>query len=105
MHDEKYVVFKKEDWEEFRQNAEVDGGRVEDPRPLGDAVVIRTQDTFAGPALHAYAGAVMSELEFGRSTITANEQETDLQAAADYFHERAVEADEARRLGTARMPD
>lgn len=97
MMDEKYVVFKKDEFEQFL----VDCGDGCRPEALEDAVVIRTQDVYAGPALHAYAGAVLSAAEMREGDSVRD----DLVRIADYFHDRAVEADDARRTNRASVPD
>lgn len=59
--EQKYVVFKKEDWDR------IVGSTVEVPHWTDDQVhdcfVIRFQDVLAGPGLHAYAGAAQTFLE------------------------------------------
>lgn len=57
---------------------------------LDDAVVIRRQDLFAGPALHTYASAIAITVR----TNTDKEAAKPLQRTADYFHRQAVLADE-----------
>lgn len=106
--DFKYIVFKREDFYEmmgelglppyFDNNlqptlgADVDCAMVAqhivkqaEAHELDDAVVIRRQDLFAGPALHSYASsiAIASKLS----------DERKLQPIADYFHRQAVLAD------------
>jgi hypothetical protein len=57
---------------------------------LPDAVVIRRQDLFAGPALHSYASSISIA-----SKLNADPDLTKgLQGVADYFHDQAVLADE-----------
>lgn len=53
---------------------------------LADAVVIRRQDLFAGPALHSYAASIGIASRVGNLP--------DLIPVADYFHEQALLADE-----------
>lgn len=78
---------------------------------LTDAVVIRTQDVFAGPALHAYYSAISLVIKGMVETYgTPNESSNaatilkGLRSAADYLHERAVEADEHAQAGDAKFP-
>lgn len=85
VRDEKYVVFKREEWENYEHEA------APLPVPIEDAVVIRRQDRFAGPALHAYAACI--------AMVAAEKPE--LMPVADYFHEQAVLADEEGR----KLPD
>lgn len=91
MQDDKYVVFKKDVWE---GTMECD---LPDLQPLDDAVVIRTQDLFAGPALWVYAHVL------GLAAKTQSDPEVGkrLGEIADYFSLRATEAGE--RLG--KVPD
>lgn len=83
--DDKYVVFKREDWL-----------RNEFPQPLEDAVVIRRQDKFAPPALDCYANAITMVVEAGNLHWGARQR---LQQIADYFHDQAAKAwTESRKL-------
>jgi hypothetical protein len=68
---------------------------------LNDAVVIRTGDLFAGPALHSYAhniALVASQTDTWKTKVQ-------LQAIADYFADRAREADVQQYEDTAKLPD
>ena len=76
MEDDKYVVFKRLEFEDM-------------PLTLEDATVIRGQDLFAAPALDVYAASISIVLKFGGMT---DETRKELQNAADYFHERANES-------------
>lgn len=87
--DEKYVVFKRDEWEKLEPTFPV-----EIPRPVEDAVVIRRQDAFAGPALHTYAASIQTAIEI----LTFAHPEDDylvrgLEPIRDYFHEQAGLAD------------
>lgn len=105
--DEKYVVFKRSDWDRFVKNVEheIPTDDVPGISPLTDAVVLRTKDQFAGPALHAYCGAVLSAAEMVPRGELQDSARASLVSIADYFHERANEADEKRRIGAAGNPD
>lgn len=102
MKDDKYAVFKIGDWlEEWKQWQ--DPGDALHPltdlqrKRLDDAVVIRTQDVFAGPALHAYAANISTAISVIRGAEDSGElaKVADrLQAIADHFHEAALEADD-----------
>ena len=90
---DKYVVLKREDWD--RLYDEIVGRTAfttanEIPTPLDDAVVIRRQDFFAGPALHSYAANIGLAAKLSKPSPTSRR----LQTIADYFHEQAVLADE-----------
>jgi len=83
MLDDKYVVFKSEDFlDETVLPTDVE--------PITDAVVIRRQDMFAPPALHVYANSIAMAVKM--IDINAAERKP-LQAIADYFHEQAVLAE------------
>lgn len=106
MPNEKYVVFKVDD---FKQAVTELRKRIVYPEDqklfpelqmLDDAVVIRRQDKFAPPALDAYANAIMTTVETLRDfTNIGNIQEVinDLQKTADFFHEQATLSWETER--------
>lgn len=96
MKDEKYVVFKKEDFDKWQmEQAEP---LESTPRPLDDAVVIRTKDLFAPPALDTYANSILVALSL---MLPNDPRRVSLQAIADYFHARAVEGwQQSRTLPT-----
>lgn len=100
--DNKYIVFKRDQFFEmmggFLPKGDIDCAPIAAEMvaaslvySLDDAVVIRTQDPFAGPALHGYAAGIALFVRLG----APDEDAQRLQSIADYFHERAVEADEA----------
>jgi hypothetical protein len=103
--DSKYIVFKRGEFvklveEMLTRNFRLDqlDQRIESV-VLPDAVVIRTKDRFAGPALHAYSQSI---------ALVASVSPADrhnLLGAADYMHRRALEADEIARAGAAKFPD
>lgn len=90
MIDEKYVVFKREEFQRWYQTVDSAGGTV--PMALDDATVIRGQDLFAGPALHAYAASIAIAVKILANTDP--DLAKSLRDVADYFSERAAEADE-----------
>lgn len=103
VQDEKYVVFKRDDWENFKRNTIFDyhpQATHGEPDPIEDATVLRPNDIFTPVALHAYVGAVQSAIEVhevaGRPVPQA------LYDARDYFLDRAEEAD---HTGSQRFPD
>lgn len=103
MKDNKYIVFKREEWDHFIRGLDVDHAESIGLTPLGDAVVIRTKDPLAGPALHAYAaGAALPARVFH---LNGSPEGRALQDVADYFHERAVEADEYAAANPVKLPD
>lgn len=90
MIDEKYVVFKREEFVAWWRD--VVEARTDLPAALEDATVIRGQDLFAGPALHAYAASIAIAVKLLNGTNP--EEASRLLGIADYFSERAAEADE-----------
>lgn len=90
-HNDKYVVFKREDFERL----------MDEDRPhmyaaaleVEDAVVIRRQDLFAGPALHSYAHSIALAARIVQTGNASRDEEKRLQQIADYFHEQALLAD------------
>lgn len=108
MRDEKYIVFKREEWEK-KMNAlllEVPQEIVADVRAgaIQDATVIRCQDIFAAPALSAYADAITTTLEI--TDLFPREANGQVRAAllksADFFRDRA---EEARGWPSKKLPD
>ena len=89
---DKYITFKREDFMKFIEPRAMNFATAEvifeelQKHALPDAVVIRRQDLFAGPALHAYAASIGIAARVGNLP--------DLIWVADYFHEQAVLADE-----------
>lgn len=117
MRDDKYVVFKKSDFETLLKRLASIGSIIEDELTsfpdiqLDDAVVIRRRDIFAPPALDAYSFAILTSLE-GLKEITLgipyspdvekiNKRAVKLQEISDYFHEQA----KAAWLTHRKLPD
>jgi hypothetical protein len=102
--DEKYIVFKRADWERMKIEQQHDGQYFcqlteAESEQVPDAVVIRCQDSFAPPALDMYASNVSQVVEaFGDS---APKHIKRLKEIADYFHQRAAEAWQVER----KLPD
>jgi hypothetical protein len=101
LSEEKYLVFKSSELielfgryglpkgdEDCAPVAEAILTDIEDKR-LKDAVVIRKQDVFAGPALHVYAHTIAITARIAEDA----DIEKQLMGIADYFHEQAVDAD------------
>lgn len=113
MHDAKYIVFKRNEFYELMGELALPRGDV-DCAPVAthiieraeavavpDATVIRGQDLFAASALHAYANSIAVALAIINGSPSAPpELRVRLSHTADYFHERAVEAEatEYRKL-------
>lgn len=101
MLDDKYIVFRRPP-----------EGEPMDPNPIPDAVVIRTQDIFAGAALHAYSSSIQTVIELleemgepqnrMHGTPLSTEQLVRLHEVRDYFFERALEADD---VSSKKVPD
>lgn len=90
VHDDKYVVFKREDFENWL----TDAGWQELPA-IDDAVVIRRQDVFAGPALSIYASTI--------GIVASQHSDSDVRQRlldiSDYFARQAEAAyDESYKL-------
>lgn len=97
MPDRKYLVVKREDFDELLRTTLKADDRVGHHRltcvedmALDDAVVIRTRDRFAAPALHAYTEAIRNTVDL--LDIYGLPAPPGLRDVADYFHERAMEA-------------
>lgn len=95
VDDKKYITFKRDELiAKYGVNLSVL------PDEIEDAVVIRTQDAFAGPALHSYAASIsIAALVLRENGRIA--QADSLLDIADYFSERALEADDGKR----KLPD
>jgi hypothetical protein len=96
--DDKYIVFKREQWERFWFRATPEDIM---PTELEDAVVIRRQDAFAPPALEAYANAITITLQLHRDDTVTGPHVKRLQEIADYFHSQAAAAWDTHR----KIPD
>ena len=107
MDNDKYVVFKRSDWHRlmgtFTAMTNPSAIQIRDQfenqflsKVLSDAIVIRPQDVFAGPALHAYAASIdivlfLAEKELGFEP--GDDELAHLQDLRDFFFMKAVEAD------------
>lgn len=109
VKDDKYIVFKREVFEEMLKHFPAHIHEGEFP-PVDDAVVIRRQDLFAPPALDAYANAIdvaisltpYAEMEnLDVDVPEAFRRVLRLREVADYFHRQAVLAWDAER----KLPD
>lgn len=99
MQDEKYIVFKKDEFEKWFEWAADMTERL--PDPVDDAVVIRMQDIFAAPALDAYAATIQTVIECAAYTAHDAPVIKRLQPIADYFHTQAAKSWSLDR----RLPD
>lgn len=94
LTDTKYIVFQRH------------GGSLYNRiHAIPDAVVIRMQDQFAGPAMHAYADQILLAITLLESFHANPDQIKRLYEIADYFHERASQADDIKASGKAKLPD
>lgn len=92
-HGEKYAVIKVEDFDRILRQFAAGKGEL---ALLGevlvrDAVVIRRQDVFAAPALHAYASAMAVAI----TLMPEGPDRRRLIEVADYFHHEATLAEQA----------
>lgn len=104
MNDNKYVVFKREDFDRIASDKGT-ATRNELLRvALDDAVVIRKKDVFAPPALDMYANSILVALSMigtVESGDTPTELTNQLRAIADYFHAQATDSwNQVRSLPT-----
>jgi hypothetical protein len=96
MPDEKYIVFKRSEWDTWNGRT---GPR---PSPLLDAVVIRTGDAFATGGLWAYAHNIRTVMEL---KMLEWEERARCENVAQYFADRAMEAQAILETGKAKIPD
>ena len=96
MPDEKYIVFKRSEWDSWNGRS---GPR---PNPLLDAVVIRTGDAFATGGLWAYAHNIRTVMEL---RLLDREEVEQCENVAQYFASRAMEAQSILETGKAKIPD
>lgn len=101
MDKNKYIVFNREDFEEFLGETfhflNKDTLKLFDEHEIPDAVIIRRQDYFASPCLLTYASMIALVAE----NHPNKKIKTELQFIADYFHQQGVMAgDEAWKLPT-----
>lgn len=83
--DEKYVVFKRKDFEDWVVQVPL----LKLPPPtVPDAVVLRQQDVFCPAALDAYAASILVAVSLAQPGDTTRK----LQKLADFFHEKAEES-------------
>lgn len=94
---EKYVVFKAEDWAKWDQHGQTKG----ELPVVDDAVVIRLKDPFAPTALFTYANTIMSLVELMEQWIDPLEH-TRMIELADYFHNQAVTS---QTIQDKKLPD
>lgn len=103
MKDNKYIVFKRDDWERWvDKQMELDHSLP--LMPVEEVVVIRLQDVFAGPALHAYSSSVSTIIETleAENVVLGGNLMSRLHRVRDYFFEQALAADDVR---TRKVPD
>jgi len=107
VNDQKYIVFKRE---ELR--ARFGHSQRLNELELEDAVVIRTQDVFARSGLMAYANTIYAHVtllhelyEHGELPPNAAAMIDRLFEIANYFHQRADEAEGRVAAGQVKVPD
>jgi hypothetical protein len=105
MKDEKYIVFKRDDYEAYKW----DQRYMLEEQAIPDAIVIRKQDVFAPPALEGYANAIVcvidslkhAQKEFGIIDADLAAEIASLQRIADYFKAQADDSYDFQR----KLPD
>lgn len=92
---QKYVVFKKSDWDremkKYLQDQQRRGYSVPLPNEVEDAVVMRRQDVFAAPAFRVYANSMAASMVVAAKLVAPGlhlESET-ISKIARYFEEQA----------------
>ena len=98
MIDQKYVVFKREEWEAIAADTGTATRNEFLRSAVEDAVVIRRQDVFAPAALEGYANAITVALSMADPSTP---QAKRLREIADYFHGQATVAWDTHR----KIPD
>lgn len=104
---EKYVVFKRDEWEEAMndhlQKEKSRGYPVPIPEEVEDAVVMRRQDIFAAPAFRLYAATIASSLVVAAKIVAPGMviSNTKLEDTAKYFDEQAELSEQEER----KVPD
>lgn len=105
MLDEKYTVFKSEDFDRVYPDMVTEAGNDSlAGYDLENFVVIRLQDTFAPPALHAYASTIQTAIEIIHATgLNESHYETvqRMGRIRDYFFEKAQQSEQMQR----KIPD
>lgn len=96
MSDEKYIVFKRSEWDST-ESCDLAG-----LTPVEDAVVIRTQDVFAAGGLSAYGHSIRS---FTSRMKPDEPGRVELDYVANYFFDCAQEADDRLARGECKLPD
>ena len=91
IRDEKYVVFKRDEFYHLIDNSSILVGEFDrlEKLILLDATVIRGQDLLAEPLLAAYVGMLAIVIKGGN---LSDEERARLLQTADYFHDRAIQA-------------
>ena len=111
MEDNKYVVFKREDFGEFTSNLEAvlsdRSGILMMPDPVADAVVIRRSDRHSGAAYHGYLNSLRTEDEVleGIGVRPEDPRRQGLIRAEEYMLDAALDAEGIRREHRAGSPD
>lgn len=98
MKDNKYIVFKRDEFFELAKELSL----TIEPIALPDATVIRSQDLFAAPALHAYANSISVSMNILSGMLVDQKVTEQLREVSDYFHERAIEAEQ---IEYRKLPD
>lgn len=103
----KYVVFKKDEWDEamasYLKRQQAQGYPVPLPDEVEDAVVMRRQDVFAAPAFRVYANSMAAAMVVAAKLVAPglHLQSETLSQIARYFQEQA----ELSELENRKVPD
>jgi hypothetical protein len=102
MIEDKYVVFKREEWVSF-VNSMPSQVMLHTPLPISDSVVLRMQDRFTASALQAYCDQISATVDilddFGHPSL---EMRRRLERLRDTFAEMAHKA---RQYPYRKVPD
>lgn len=99
----KYVVLKREDWEEFTGRHRL----LDTPTPLDGCVVLRYQDIFTASALYEYAGLVTTVVEVMKQTGLAKDELSgyDVESLEELARTFMSLGDEATEWKIRKIPD
>lgn len=111
IRDEKYLVFRRDEMDQWVTDTLAGLSPGEPPKEIQDAVVVRRQDIFAPAVLFGYASQVLGVTDIiGELVVEIEEKETarelhemrqELLKVWDYFNTQGQEAMAQRR----KLPD
>ena len=108
MSQPKYIVFKSEDWDAFRDamiahpQGIIAAQDVPTPLPVVDAEVIRHQDITSAPIFYLYSQQLHHFIDMAQMVGMPLENEGHLLKIAEHFGEAAVKAEQSAKK---KLPD